>query len=361
MCVCGMCGSGMHQWQPLNQQTATTSGACVLQGVGPTNGCQAASVLPLRHVQLQQHLGHKTLTALATSTCLWKQQSCLQVSPVASCGCPCRDCWCVAFGNSHNDDERCVLAGYDNGDVKLFDLRTNKVSEQLSTRATECVDRVVAHTQGRRACQPTYCAPSLLFMQLRWETNVKNGVCGVSFDRRDIPMNKFMVTCLESVFHVYDARTQHPNKVGPAVSALCHLSSACRQLDPWHTGCAATQMVYVLDTVPVCPFPACAWPPHAVGSSLMRPPRQQAATCCCWLTACSQGFAGASQRVGSGTGGGSTVWGAHPLPQNREVVMVASGDGSVSLWKYQYPDQRKVKVCRGWLTCCAIMLGSVMS
>lgn len=33
----------------------------------------------------------------------------------------------MAFGNSHNDDERCVLAGYDNGDVKLFDLRTNKV------------------------------------------------------------------------------------------------------------------------------------------------------------------------------------------------------------------------------------------
>jgi hypothetical protein len=26
-----------------------------------------------------------------------------------------RDCWSVAFGNSYNDDERCVLAGYDNG------------------------------------------------------------------------------------------------------------------------------------------------------------------------------------------------------------------------------------------------------
>ena len=38
-----------------------------------------------------------------------------------------RDCWCVAFGNSYNDEERCVLAGYDNGDVKMFDLRTNKV------------------------------------------------------------------------------------------------------------------------------------------------------------------------------------------------------------------------------------------
>ena len=33
----------------------------------------------------------------------------------------------MAFGNSFNDEERCVLAGYDNGDVKLFDLRMNQV------------------------------------------------------------------------------------------------------------------------------------------------------------------------------------------------------------------------------------------
>ena len=31
-------------------------------------------------------------------------------------------------GNSYNDTERCVAAGYDNGDVKLFDLRTNRSS-----------------------------------------------------------------------------------------------------------------------------------------------------------------------------------------------------------------------------------------
>lgn len=55
-----------------------------------------------------------------------------------------RDCWAVAVGNSYNDAERCVLAGYDNGDVKMFDLRTNTV---------------------------------------RWEGNVRNGVCGVQFDR----------------------------------------------------------------------------------------------------------------------------------------------------------------------------------
>ena len=40
-------------------------------------------------------------------------------------------------GNSFNDVERCVCAGYDNGDIKLFDLRT---------------------------------------MTVRWEGNVKNGV-----------------------------------------------------------------------------------------------------------------------------------------------------------------------------------------
>lgn len=37
-----------------------------------------------------------------------------------------RDCWAVAFGNMYNAEERVLLAGYDNGDVKMFDLRTNK-------------------------------------------------------------------------------------------------------------------------------------------------------------------------------------------------------------------------------------------
>ena len=35
----------------------------------------------------------------------------------------------MAIGNSFNDEERCVLAGYDNGDVKMFDLRAGKVGE----------------------------------------------------------------------------------------------------------------------------------------------------------------------------------------------------------------------------------------
>lgn len=81
------------------------------------------------------------------------------------------DCWAVAFGNSYNEEERCIAAGYDNGDIKLFDLRQN-------------------------------C--------LQWDTNVKNGVCGIEFDRKDVMMNKLVATTLESKFHVYDLRTYHP-------------------------------------------------------------------------------------------------------------------------------------------------------
>jgi len=83
------------------------------------------------------------------------------------------DCWTVAFGNAHNDAERCVCAGYDNGDVKIFDLRTST---------------------------------------LRWDTNVKNGVCHIAYDRRDIAMNKLGVSTLESQLVVYDLRTYHPEE-----------------------------------------------------------------------------------------------------------------------------------------------------
>ncbi|KAJ3109101.1 WD repeat-containing protein 92 [Phlyctochytrium planicorne] len=88
-------------------------------------------------------------------------------------GQPKQDAWAVAFGNSYNDSERMVCAGYDNGDVKMFDLRT---------------------------------------MSTHWETNIRNGVCSIEFDRRDIKMNKLVVTGLESAYRVYDLRTKHPKE-----------------------------------------------------------------------------------------------------------------------------------------------------
>ena len=48
----------------------------------------------------------------------------------------------IPAGNSFNDDERCVAAGYDNGDLKMFDLRT---------------------------------------LSLLWETHLPNGVCRLRY------------------------------------------------------------------------------------------------------------------------------------------------------------------------------------
>lgn len=104
-----------------------------------------------------------------------------------------RDCWTVAFGHAYNQSDRCVCAGYDNGDIKLFDLRN---------------------------------------MALQWETNIKNGVCGLEFDRKDISMNKLVATTLESKFHVFDVRTQHPTKGFASVAEKAHKSTiwGCKHL-----------------------------------------------------------------------------------------------------------------------------------
>jgi WD repeat-containing protein 92 len=90
------------------------------------------------------------------------QQPVLSLEPEE--GVAARDCWTVAFGNSFSDEERCVCAGYDNGDVKLFDLRTNSV---------------------------------------RWETNVSNAVTCVEFDRKDIEMNKLVSASLFLIHLMY--------------------------------------------------------------------------------------------------------------------------------------------------------------
>ena len=63
-------------------------------------------------------------------------------------------------------------------------------------------------------------------MSLRWETNVKNGVCGLEFDRKDIIMNKLLATTLESKIHVFDMRTQNNAEGGFAsVTEKAHNST----------------------------------------------------------------------------------------------------------------------------------------
>lgn len=132
-----------------------------------------------------------------------------------------RDCWAVCFGNSFNDQERCVAAGYDNGDIKLLDLRANK---------------------------------------LIWEANCKNGIVGLQFDRKDIQMNKLAVSSLEHRFRIYDMRTYSQTEGYANMTEVAHDKA--------------------------------------------------------------------------------TVWGAHHLPQNRDIFMTAGGNGTLNLYKYNYPAQR---------------------
>lgn len=97
-----------------------------------------------------------------------------------------RDCWAVAFGNSCNDSERSIMAGFDNGDIKLYDLRTNTI---------------------------------------RFEDNCRNGVTSIQFDRPDIEMNKVVVTTLESKFRCYDMRTQHSSEGYASTTERAHRST----------------------------------------------------------------------------------------------------------------------------------------
>ena len=96
------------------------------------------------------------------------------------------DCWTVSAGDSHSPEARTIAAGFDNGDVKIIDLRTCSVL---------------------------------------WEANIGNGVCSVEFDRRDIKMNKLVATTLESKFHVWDLRTLHPINKFAKVSTSAHKST----------------------------------------------------------------------------------------------------------------------------------------
>lgn len=76
-----------------------------------------------------------------------------------------QDCWTVAFGNTFNTSERYICAGYDNGDIKLFDLRR---------------------------------------MKIQWEANVGHGICHMEFDRKFDKLNRLAVGTLDSGVFVFD-------------------------------------------------------------------------------------------------------------------------------------------------------------
>ena len=60
-------------------------------------------------------------------------------------------------------------------------------------------------------------------------------MCSVQFDRKDIAMNKLLVTGLESKVRVYDLRTQHPQ------SGFASVSEKVRRRNPADRSTTAPQ------------------------------------------------------------------------------------------------------------------------
>ena len=52
-----------------------------------------------------------------------------------------RDCWAVAFGNSHNNEERSLMAGFDNGDIEM-----NKIVVTTLESKFRCYDMRTQHS-----------------------------------------------------------------------------------------------------------------------------------------------------------------------------------------------------------------------
>ena len=150
-------------------------------------------------------------------------------------------------------------------------------------------------------------------------------VCGVEFDRREIPMNKFVATCLESQFHVWDARTHHPKK--GLASLLCRTKAGATVWGARHLPQNREARALTLATPhPDIPFPPCTREPE---SSRQLPSKRPHA-----LARCGGGSGTRPAAAAAGYG-------------VRQVCMMQGGDGTLSLYRYVYPDSRQAKDAEG--------------
>ncbi|KAJ6645693.1 Dynein axonemal assembly factor 10 [Pseudolycoriella hygida] len=78
-----------------------------------------------------------------------------------------RDCWTVTFGDGSNQDDRIVCAGYDNGDIKVIDLKN---------------------------------------LNEKWSCNVGSGVCKISCDRKSTETNRLIAGTVDGKIHLFDTK-----------------------------------------------------------------------------------------------------------------------------------------------------------
>ena len=81
------------------------------------------------------------------------------------------ECWTVRFCDCGFNKK--VGIGYDNGDIKIYDLRMDNIF---------------------------------------FGENLKKGVCNIEFDKKNIPINKMIVTTLDSKFYLYDFTNYFQNQ-----------------------------------------------------------------------------------------------------------------------------------------------------
>ena len=89
-------------------------------------------------------------------------------------GGPAPDAWCVAVGNAHTADERCVLAGYANGDLKMFDLRGGGAAVRWEANVGKGVCGVQVGWAGRQCGGVVACGPH----RASWVPNLSCGQAG---------------------------------------------------------------------------------------------------------------------------------------------------------------------------------------
>ena len=82
------------------------------------------------------------------------------------------ECWSVAYGGCFNREERNLGIGYDNGDIKIYDLRMDK---------------------------------------LIYGENFKGGICSIEFDKKNISINKMVASTLDSKIYLFDLKNLENN------------------------------------------------------------------------------------------------------------------------------------------------------
>lgn len=128
---------------PIYQSTAHTSSINSIDGVaGMSTGCGAPEIVS----------GSRDGTVMVWDIRQKNDPVAKFVSSEASAA---RDCWAVTFGNSYNSEERIVAAGYDNGDIKMYDLKT------MSVRWSKCVKNGVGSIHVvhffHHICNESFC------------------------------------------------------------------------------------------------------------------------------------------------------------------------------------------------------------